>query len=498
MNDKELEQIYNEAYKAVFWTAMSLLKNEADEEDIVQDTFVTLIKSYDSIRDKSKVTSWLKKTAANKCLDRIKLSKTDTVEDEFFDTVEAVSEDFLPESIVESAEMRKIIMDIINNSLSEDIRRTLILFYFDEMSTREIAEALGVPEGTVSRRIHFAKKKIKKEVEKYEEDNDTKLFMVVPFLTQLFTKEAEQVAFKPMPATLLNLSASTGTAEAAGSKIAEEAVKKGTEVMLKKIIISCIAIVLVGAGTAGIIHLATKKDDGSSTKKKTRKNAENEITETDPDDDSEGKALNGAGTFGQGNSGASDAIEFGSADSLMEEAYSKTLAYNGTVTSKEYSMYIEQDQEWDHYNMAAVDLVNKTADIYAIVHTSNDDLVRNDYLDYYDMKNDIRYYGYKDVKITKASEITFAYYLLGDLQRIKDYSYVMQEDGVLFGKEQHRNRVIYLVLDDEGRIDSYEIYETDDDGNIESEIPMYKYEFSYSTDPVVIPQEVIDCAVDEE
>ena len=74
----------------------------------------------------------------------------------------------------------------------------------------------------------------------------------------------------------------------------------------------------------------------------------------------------------------------------------------------------------------------------------------------------------------------------------------MQEDGVLFGKEQHRNRVIYLVLDDEGRIDSYEIYETDDDGNIESEIPMYKYEFSYSTDPVVIPQEVIDCAVDEE
>ena len=66
MTDKELEQIYNEAYKAVYWTAFSLLKNEADAEDIVQDTFVTLIESYDSINDKSKVTSWLKKTAANK------------------------------------------------------------------------------------------------------------------------------------------------------------------------------------------------------------------------------------------------------------------------------------------------------------------------------------------------------------------------------------------------------------------------------------------------
>ena len=49
MTDRELEQIYNEAYKAVYWTAMALLKNEADAEDIVQDTFVSLIESYDSI-----------------------------------------------------------------------------------------------------------------------------------------------------------------------------------------------------------------------------------------------------------------------------------------------------------------------------------------------------------------------------------------------------------------------------------------------------------------
>ena len=33
MTDKELEQIYNEAYKTVYWTAMGLLKNEANAED---------------------------------------------------------------------------------------------------------------------------------------------------------------------------------------------------------------------------------------------------------------------------------------------------------------------------------------------------------------------------------------------------------------------------------------------------------------------------------
>ena len=227
MTDKELEHIYNEAYRPVYWTAYSFLKNDQDAEDVVQDTFISFITSYGDLKDTSKAVALLKKIAANKCLDRIKLTKTDAVEDEFFENIEAVPEDFLPESIIESEQMRKIVMDIIGKTLSEDIRRTLILFYFNELTTREISEALGVPQGTVLWRLNFAKKKIKKEVEKYEEENDTKLFMAVPFLTKLFIKEAEQVTFKPMPASFTNyLSASTKT-------FATEAAKKGAGIMSK-------------------------------------------------------------------------------------------------------------------------------------------------------------------------------------------------------------------------------------------------------------------------
>ena len=105
MTDKELEKIYNEAYRAVYWTAFSLLKNEADAEDVVQDTFVTLIESSDTIEDKTKVTAWLKKIAANKCLNRLARTKTDAVEDEFFEDVEAVPEDFLPDTIISQSNM---------------------------------------------------------------------------------------------------------------------------------------------------------------------------------------------------------------------------------------------------------------------------------------------------------------------------------------------------------------------------------------------------------
>ena len=293
MNDSELEKIYNEGYRAVYWTAMAILKSEQDAEDIVHDTFVTLIKSYDSIKDKNKVLSWLKKNAANKCLDKIKLTKTDNVDDEFFDQVEAVSEDFLPDSIIESEEMRKVVMDIIENSLSEEIRRTLILFYFDEMSTKEIAEALNIPQGTVSWRISFAKKTIKKEVEKYEEKNDTKLFaMAIPFLTKLFMKEAEQVPFRPMPASLTTLSASAkASAAKAGTKVASTAIKKGTGFMFKKWILAIIAaITLTTVATTGIViykmqtsgkNTESKKHSSEISEDKEEKSKSEESEDTD-------------------------------------------------------------------------------------------------------------------------------------------------------------------------------------------------------------------------
>jgi len=269
MDNKELEKIYNDTYRSVYWTAMSLLRDEDEAQDIVQETFVTLIDSYDTLRDKEKVAAWLKKIAANKCLDRLRRTKTVNEEDDFFENVEAQPEDFLPDSILESAEKRKIIMNIIDNALSEDVRRTLILFYYDEMTTKEIASLLGIPQGTVLWRLNYAKKKIKKEVEKYEEENNDKLYaMAVPFLSKLFAKEAEQVPLRPMPATLVKASASgstfakAATANKAATTAAGAAVKGGLGIALNKIIIAVIVLVLAVAMAIGLItHLREEPEE---------------------------------------------------------------------------------------------------------------------------------------------------------------------------------------------------------------------------------------------
>lgn len=265
MTDRELEQIYNDSYRSVYWTAMSLMKDEEEAEDIVQDTFVTLIDSYDTLTDKKKVLPWLKKIAANRCLNRLSRKRTVNCDDEFLDNAETVPEDFLPDSIIESDEKRKIIMDIIDRSLSEDVRRTIILFYFDEMTTEEISEAMGIPQGTVLSRLNFARKKIKKEVEKYEKDNDDRLFaMALPFLSKLFIKEADQVPMKPMPASLKNLSASVSAPHKGGASkftaASTAAATKGTGIMFKKIIIGIASLAILGGATAGVLHFVGSED----------------------------------------------------------------------------------------------------------------------------------------------------------------------------------------------------------------------------------------------
>lgn len=254
MNNEELTRIYNEAYGPVYWTAYQLLKNEADSEDIVQETFVSLIESYDTIKDKTKVTAWLKKNAANKCLNRLTRSKTDAVEDEFFEDVEAMPEDFLPDTIVESEESRRVVMDIIDNALSDDVRRTLILYYFDEMTTKEIAETQGIPQGTVLWRLNFAKKKIKKEVEKYEDKTNSKLYtMALPFLTKLFIAEAQQVPLKPIPPTLLDMTAAA--VKSAASEAAKTAASSAARAAGKTAGITAGKVVAIGVASAAAVAL---------------------------------------------------------------------------------------------------------------------------------------------------------------------------------------------------------------------------------------------------
>ncbi|MCR5618071.1 MAG: sigma-70 family RNA polymerase sigma factor [Clostridiales bacterium] len=443
MDSKELEQIYNEAYRPVYWTAISLLKNKDDAEDVVQDTFVTLIRSYDTIADRTKVVPWLKKVCANKCLDRIKLSKTDNVEDDFFDDVEAVPEDFLPSSIVESEEKRRIIMDIIDNSLSEDIKRTLILFYFDEMTTAEIAEKLAIPQGTVLWRLNFARKKIKKEVEKYEEDNDTKLYaMVLPFLTQLFMKEAEQVPLRPMPASLINLSASyKAPHKGEGTKLVSDTIREGTGIMTKKLLAIIIAAVLAaGAITGGIIWFIGRGDKDKKDRK--TRSDETKVEEEERDD----------GNDYEDGDGDADHIYDPDDDGLTDGDDPSDIKTTQVIT--EDSIFFNMDDLTEEELIANV---WKTADVYEGM-TRKDyegNFVKDEYA-YFTSLDDAFYWQYRpDDYNDFISHLDVEVKLEDDtITGISEYSYV---DVIFHIEDYDRADKVFNMIIDKYVSEGYEI-----------------------------------------
>lgn len=480
MTEQELEKLYNDAYKSVYWTAISLLKNKEEAEDVVQDTFITAFNSYDSLRDKEKAVGWVKKIAANKCLNILTRTRTINADDEFFDDTEAVGEDFLPESMAETAEKRKIIMDIINNTLSEESAMTIILFYFNEMSIKEIAERLNIPQGTVLSRLNYAKKKIKKEVEKYEKDNKDKLFVAVPFLTLLFEKEAEQIPFKAMPASLASIAASS---KAAGTTAAMTAKTTATATAIKGVAIGVAAAVAVGGASFLAYKKLNDKSDRTQKPSKVRETVESvETVETEKNINSKGMTpdqldLDGGyvsyATFHDKNGDAEREQQYFDADGnmVLECAYNE----NGEMTHSDYYIYedgrLTREELWDY--------IDEQYGLYKDYTYGPNGIERVDTGYLYINEGEVdKYfeYEYDDlgrlIKITRYSTSTDKIYWYCDYTYNDDGTYLEQVTSFDMSSQQMELSDAYCIYDADGRLieektgfmNELKLYTYDDNG----------------------------------
>ncbi len=250
-DQKAFEELYKSTYKKVHFTCMAFLKNEEDVADIEQDIYIIVLKSLNTLEDKSKFESWLGKITVNKCRDFLKKNKPTLVEDEVL--AEAIVEEDelkLPEEYVSNKAKRKILMDIIRDCLSDNLYQTVILFYFHDMSASEIAELMECPVGTITSRLCLARTKIKEAVLAYEKKSGDKLhaIVLVPVLAMLFKEEA--LAMEPVNIcdNILNIS-STGITTA---KVA----KTGGKIMFKSLKMKVVAAVVAATVIAGGIGVA--------------------------------------------------------------------------------------------------------------------------------------------------------------------------------------------------------------------------------------------------
>lgn len=149
--------------KRMFRVAYSLLRNPQDAEDAVQEALLKLYRTngWQRIEDEK---AFLSRTVWRVALDRI--SSARTMEDAT--EIEIASTRATPEEWVSGGDERELLRRMID-ALPEDLRRPLVLSAIDEMTSGEVAEIMGIPEGTVRTRVMRAKGELKKRFEAMKE-----------------------------------------------------------------------------------------------------------------------------------------------------------------------------------------------------------------------------------------------------------------------------------------------------------------------------------------
>ena len=263
-NKKAFDKLYKLTSNDVWFTCVSLLKDEENAKDIMQETYITAFLKLDTLKDEEKFCGWLTAIATNKSKNKLKGKVEYQIDDEILIAETETDELMLPEEYITKAEKRKVLLQIMEDTLSFNQYQTVLMFYFDEMSIAEIAQALEISEGTVKSRLNSSRAKMKTAIEDYENKSGDKLHgvVVVPFFTTIFKEEAKSLAVPNITIKLPNgqtLATSATKGFATGAKSTVSSIVKATAtatVKTKVIAVVCGATILAGTSAVGISILA--------------------------------------------------------------------------------------------------------------------------------------------------------------------------------------------------------------------------------------------------
>lgn len=263
-NKKAFDKLYKLTSNDVWFTCVSLLKDEENAKDIMQETYITAFLKLDTLKDEEKFCGWLTAIATNKSKNKLKGKVEYQIDDEILIAETETDELMLPEEYINKAEKRKVLLQIIEDTLSFNQYQVVLMFYFNELSIAEIAQALEISEGTVKSRLNSSRAKMKTAIEDYEKKSGDKLHgvVVVPFFTTIFKEEAKSLAVPNITIKLPNgqtLATSATKGFATGAKSTVSSIVKATAtatVKTKVIAVVCGATILAGTSAVGISILA--------------------------------------------------------------------------------------------------------------------------------------------------------------------------------------------------------------------------------------------------
>ncbi len=158
------EAIMRRNNQMLFRTARSIVRNDAEAEDVVQEAWMRAWRALGSYRSESKLSTWLVCIATNEALGRLRRKGAHVIPLEAAmmssepTILAALTEepDRGPEQAVQRKQVREL-MEARIDLLPEAFRTVFVLRAIEEMSVGEVALALEIPEGTVRTRFFRAR-----------------------------------------------------------------------------------------------------------------------------------------------------------------------------------------------------------------------------------------------------------------------------------------------------------------------------------------------------
>ena len=148
-----LEPVYEKYKDNIFAIGFNYFKNSIEADDVVQETFFKLARSGKDFESEEHLRNWLIRVAVNECK-RVSLSswvKKKVSLEEYSGQIDFETKE---ESLVFTAVM----------SLPKKYRQVIHLYYYEDCSTAEIADILGISRTAVTTRLLRGREKLKKDL----------------------------------------------------------------------------------------------------------------------------------------------------------------------------------------------------------------------------------------------------------------------------------------------------------------------------------------------
>ena len=152
-----MDQYIRQYGKRLYGLCMTLCADKHEADDLYQDTWVKVLKRFDTYDPSRDFEPWLTRLCVNTYRDRLRrLSRSPFLNFSSNETKEAF---LLTATAPEKEDYSDLYAAI--DQLPEKLRLTIILFYFEDMDIEKTAQTLGIPTGTVKSRLHKARIQLK-------------------------------------------------------------------------------------------------------------------------------------------------------------------------------------------------------------------------------------------------------------------------------------------------------------------------------------------------